>query len=75
MLKVINKGYELFVVSRLDKDVHVVEHYTDGFYPDPIVSGSIVQKSKEKDIHFGPVEQDVPIECLKKNVMGAAVTK
>jgi hypothetical protein len=52
----------------------VVEHYTDGFDPDSIASGSIVQKSQEKDIIFSPIEKDVPIERLKENVMGAAVT-
>ena len=54
--------------------MHVVEHYTDGFDPDSIASGSIVQKSQEKDIIFSPIEKDVPIERLKENVMGAAVT-
>lgn len=62
MLKVINKGYELFVVSRFDKDVHVVEHYADGFDLDSITSGNIIQKSQEKYIVFCPIEQDVPFE-------------
>lgn len=75
MLKVVYKGSEPVAVRRLDEEMNVVEHYADGFYLDSITSGKLVQQSQEKDIVLGPVEQDISIQRLEINMMGAAITK